>query len=192
MSGGKSLAVTLRVEQVILTVRSQRVILDTDLRSQIVASSGEGDWPRISIAGDSEENRSQLVTGSQRHRNPRYRPYAFTEHGALMAANVLRSPRAAEMSVFVVRAFVRLRHRLADHAELSRRLDDLERKYDSQFKVVFEAIRQLMTPPARKRKQIGFHVREPRALYRTRRRGRSSCWTLMPRPKLNRAVSGAS
>jgi len=70
MSGGKSLAVTLRVEQVILTVRSQRVILDTDLRSQIVTSNREGDWPRISTAGDSEENRSQFVTGSQRHRNP--------------------------------------------------------------------------------------------------------------------------
>ena len=77
-----------------------------------------------------------------------------------------------EMSVFVVRAFVRLRQWLADHAQLSRRLDDLEREYDSQFKVVFEAIRQLMTPPARKRKQIGFHVREPRVVYRTRRRGR--------------------
>ena len=89
-----------------------------------------------------------------------------------MAANVLRSPRAVEMSVFVVRAFVRLRQWLADHAQLSRRLDDLERKYDSQFKVVFEAIRQLMTPPARKRKEMGFQVREPRAVYRTRRKGR--------------------
>lgn len=89
-----------------------------------------------------------------------------------MAANVLRSSRAVEMNVFVVRAFVRLRQWLADHAELSRRLVELERKYDSQFKVVFDAIRQLMTPPVRKRKQIGFHVREPRVVYRTHRRGR--------------------
>lgn len=112
------------------------------------------------------------MTGSQKHRDPRYRPYAFTEHGALMAANVLRSPRAVEMSVFVVCAFVRLHQWLAGHAELSRRLDDLERKYDSQFRVVFDAVHQLMTPLARKRKEIGFHVREPRVVYRAHRKGR--------------------
>ncbi len=89
-----------------------------------------------------------------------------------MAANVLPRPRAVEMSVFVVRAFVRLRQWLADHAQLSRRPDELERKQDSQFKVHFEAIRQLMSTPARKRKQIGSYVREPHAVYRTRRKGR--------------------
>jgi len=89
-----------------------------------------------------------------------------------MAANVLRSPRAVEMSVFVVRAFVRLRQWLAGHAELSRRLDELERKYDTQFKDVFDAIRQLMSPAARKRKEIGFHVREPGIVYKRRRKGR--------------------
>lgn len=207
MSGDKSLAVTLRIEQIILTARGQRVILDSDLagiygvttkvlnqavrrnvkrfpsdfafrltlqevthlRSQFVTSSGEGKWSGISPAGDSEGNRSQFVTGS--HGGRRYRPYAFTEHGALMAANVLRSPRAVEMSVFVVRAFVRLRQWLGGHAELSHRLDDLERKYDTQFKVVFDTIRQLMTPPGRERKEIGFHVREPRVVYGTRRKG---------------------
>jgi len=208
MRDDKSLAVTLRIEQIILTVRGRRVILDSDLaaiygvttkvlnqavrrnvkrfpgdfafrltlqevtnlRSQFVTSSGEGEWPRFSNAGDSEGNRSQSVTAS--HGGRRYRPFAFTEHGALMAANVLRSPRAVELSVFVVRAFVRLRQWLAGHAALSRRLDDLERKYDTQFKVVFDAIRQLMTPPGRKRKEIGFHVREPRPAYGTRRKGR--------------------
>ena len=133
-----------------------------------MTSSGKGEWPRIPTAGDSKENRSQFVTGSQKHRDPRFHPYAFTEHGALMAANVLRSPRAVEMSVFVVRAFVRLRQWLAGHAELSRRLGELERKYDSQFRVVFKAIRQLMAPAPPKRKEVGFHVREPRAVYRTR------------------------
>ena len=82
------------------------------------------------------------------------------------------SPRAVEMSVFVVRAFVRLRQWLAGHAELSRRLDELERKYDTQFKDVFDAIRQLMSPAARKRKEIGFHVREPGVVYKIRRKGR--------------------
>jgi hypothetical protein len=117
-----------------------------------------------------QRSRAQIVI-LKRGWNVKYLPYAFTDHGAIMAANVLNSPRAVEMSVFVVRAFVRLRQWLAGHAELSRRLDERERKYDSQFTVVFEAIRQLMTPPARKRKQIGFHVREPHAVYATRRKG---------------------
>ena len=74
-------------------------------------------------------------------------PYAFTEHGALMLANVLNSERAAQTSVQVVRAFVRLRQMLASNAELARKLAALENKYDAQFKVVFDAIRQLMSPP---------------------------------------------
>jgi len=84
-------------------------------------------------------------------------PYAFTEHGAIMAANVLNSPRAVAMSVHVVRAFVfvRLREVIASHKELVKRLDELEGRYDEQFKVVFDAIRQLMAPPEPKRK-IGF------------------------------------
>lgn len=73
-----------------------------------------------------------------------------------MAANVLNSKTAVEMSVQVVRAFVRLRQMLSSNAELARKLNDIERKYDTQFKVVFDAIRQLMTPPEPKRKQIGF------------------------------------
>ena len=78
----------------------------------------------------------------------RHLPYAFTEHGAVMAATVLNSKRAAEASVFVVRAFVRLRRILAENVGLARRLDELEKKYDVQFKVVFDTIRQLMQPPS--------------------------------------------
>jgi hypothetical protein len=77
----------------------------------------------------------------KRGSNIKYLPYAFTEHGAIVAANVLNIPRAIQMSVFVVRAFVRLRQMLASNVELARRLDDLEKKYDAQFKVVFDAIR---------------------------------------------------
>jgi hypothetical protein len=91
----------------------------------------------------------------------RYLPYAFTEHCALMLANVLNSDRAAQTSVQVVRAFVRLRQLLASNALLARKLDALEKKYDSQFRVVFEAIRRLMAPPdTSKRREIGFHVRQ--------------------------------
>jgi hypothetical protein len=135
----------------------------TNLGSQIAASS-------------KKPNRSQFVTGSEMHRNPRFPPYAFTEHGALMAANVLRSPRAVEMSLFVVRAFVRLRRSLAGHAELVRRLDDLEKRCDLQFKVVFDAIRELMTPPEKPRCSIGFKVEEAQPVYRRRplrRRGQA-------------------
>ena len=86
-------------------------------------------------------------------------PYAFTEHGAVMAANLLNSERAIEMSVEVVRAFVRLRKMVLSHAELAKRLDELETRYDERFKIVFTAIRQLMAPPPPKRKPIGFHVK---------------------------------
>jgi phage regulator Rha-like protein len=86
----------------------------------------------------------------------RHLPYAFTEHGAIMAANVLNSERAIESSVQVVRAFVKLRQILASNAELARKLEALEKKYDHQFKIVFDAIRQLMIPVALKRKEIGF------------------------------------
>ena len=86
-------------------------------------------------------------------------PYAFTEHGALMLANVLNSERAAQTSVMVVRVFVKLRQMLASNAELSRKLDTMEKKYDAQFKVVFDAIRQLMSPPEKPKREIGFHVK---------------------------------
>ena len=105
-----------------------------------------------------ESLRSQFAT-LKRGEHRKYLPYAFTEHGALMLANVLNSERAAQTSVMVVRAFVRLRQMLASNAELARKLDAMEKKYDRQFKVVFDAIRQLMSPPEPKRREIGFHVK---------------------------------
>ncbi len=104
-------------------------------------------------------NRSQIVTGSQRHRDPRFPPYAFTEHGAIMAATILNSPRAVEMSLYVVRAFVRLRELLASNTALARKLDELERKYkhhDEAITAILSAIRQLTNPPQPKRRGIGF------------------------------------
>jgi ABC-type uncharacterized transport system fused permease/ATPase subunit len=83
-------------------------------------------------------------------------PFGFTEHGAIMAASVLNSQRAVETSVYVVRAFVRMREALATHRGLAQRLNELERKYDSQFRVVFDAIRALMEPPKTPRRRIGF------------------------------------
>ncbi len=101
--------------------------------------------------------RSQIATSSSRsHGGRRHLPRVFTEHGAIMAANVINSPRAVQMSVIVVRAFIRLRQMLHSHADLAKRLDALETKYDEQFGVVFEAIRELMVPRPLSRKRIGF------------------------------------
>jgi len=100
--------------------------------------------------------RSRIVTSSS-WGGRRHPPFAFTEHGVDMLASVLRSPRAIQVNIEIVRAFVRLRQLLTSHADLARKLAALEREYDAQFKVVFDAIRELMTPPERAtRRRIGF------------------------------------
>jgi hypothetical protein len=87
-------------------------------------------------------------------------PMAFTEQGVAMLSGVLRSKRAVEVNIAIMRAFIHLREILLANADLAHKLDELERKYDAQFRVVFEAIRQLMEPPDPPRKEIGFHVKE--------------------------------
>jgi phage regulator Rha-like protein len=173
MDGQMSLVPVERIERAILSIRGEKVMLDSDLAelygvetkvlNQAVkrnASRFPEDFMfQLAAIEVVKLNRSQIVTGSQKHRDPRFPPYAFTEHGALMLANVLNSERAAQTSVMVVRAFVRLRQILASNAELARKLDAMEKKYDRQFKVVFDAIRQLMSPPEPKRREIGFHVK---------------------------------
>jgi ORF6N domain len=173
MSKKESLIPTERIERAILFIRGEKVMLDADLAALYGVSTKALNqavkrnslrFPddfmfRLTVKEAAELNRSQFVTGSQKHRDPRFPPNAFTEHGALMAANVLNTERAAQTSVAVVRAFVRLRQLLSSNAELARRLEALERKYDSQFKVVFDAIRQLMSQSDKPKRQIGFHVR---------------------------------
>ena len=92
-------------------------------------------------------------------------PYAFTEQGVAMLSSVLRSKRAIRVNVEIMRAFVRLRQLLASHADLAAKLEELEKKYDAQFRIVFDAIRQLMSEPVTPRTRIGFSVRERRAAY---------------------------
>ncbi|MFO0965504.1 MAG: ORF6N domain-containing protein [Gemmataceae bacterium] len=118
-----------------------------------------GDFMWRLTAEESAALRSQNATlkpGRGQHR--KYLPFVFTEHGAIMAANVLNSPTANEVSVYVVRAFVKLRELIGRHKDLARKIDDLEQRYDAQFKVVFDAIRQLMSPPPtpKRRGKIGF------------------------------------
>jgi phage regulator Rha-like protein len=167
MAEQRSLIPLERVERVILLIRGQKVILDADLAAlygvttkrfnEQVKRNRERfpeDFMFQLTKKEAEILRSQFAASSWGGR--RYPPFAFTEHGASMAANVLSSPRAIQASVQVVRAFVRLRQILASHADLARKLAQLEKKYDRQFKVVFEAIRQLMTPPEPKKRPIGF------------------------------------
>src|SRR4030043_1108743 len=124
-------------------------------------------------------NRSQIVTGSQRHRNPRYLPNAFTEHGAVMAANILRSDRAIQMSVFVVRAFIRMRQMLVEQRGLARKLAELEKELTSRLDIheiaineILGQIRRLLSPPPQpepQKKRIGFLVEEPHVGYESLR-----------------------
>ena len=112
-----------------------------------------------------ENWRSQFVTSKRDRMGLRYRPMAFTEQGVAMLSSVLRSERAIEVNIAIMRAFVQLRKMVATHKDLERKLAALEKKYDAQFKVVFEAIYQLMTPPEKPRRKIGFGIKESRATY---------------------------
>jgi hypothetical protein len=161
------------ITRAILVLRGQRVLLDADLAglygvptkalNQAVKRNAER-FPedfmfRLTRTETEALNRSQIVTGSQKHRDPRFPPFAFTEHGAIMAATILSSQRAVEMSLYVVRAFVRLRELLASNTALARKLDELERKYqhhDEAIAAILSAIRELTNPPAPKRRGIGF------------------------------------
>ena len=102
----------------------------------------------------------------KRGEHSKYLPYAFTEQGVAMLSSVLRSKRAVRVNIEIMRAFVRLREMLATHKDLARKLDTLEKKYDAQFRVVFDAIRQLMAPPEPKKRKIGFLVEERAVRYR--------------------------
>lgn len=150
------LAAARRIEHAILMIRGQRVMLDVDLavvyqvsvkRLNQAVKRNAGRFPDDFMFRLSQQEfaslRSQIVTSNSRG-GRRYPPFAFTEHGAVMLATVLNSPVAVQASIEVVRAFVRLRQFLASNEELRRKLDEMEKKYDEQFGVVFEAIRQLM------------------------------------------------
>ncbi len=173
-----------RIEQAIQHLRSQKVLLDADLAmlygvptkvlNQAVKRNRKRFPPDFMFQLTQEEYvslnstcgmRSQIVTASKK-RNVRHLPYAFTEQGVSMLSSVLGSDRAIQVNIAIMRAFVRLRELLASNRELSRRLDDLEARYDEQFRGVFEAIRQLMSPPAPPpKKRIGFNVGEARGRY---------------------------
>jgi len=171
------------IQEAIYLVRGQKVMLDRDLAAmygvptkalkQAVrrkATRFPADFMFVLTREEFADWRSQIVTSNADRMGLRHAPMAFTEQGVAMLSSVLNSERAIQVNIAIMRTFTRLKQMLASNTELARKLADLEKRYDAQFKVVFDAIRQLMTPPHPPRKQIGFHVREPRARYRTRRK----------------------
>jgi hypothetical protein len=157
-----------RITRAILVIRGHKVILDQDLGylygvgtkvlNQAVRrnkSRFPDDFMFQLTREEASFLRSQIVTLESLQ--IRYLPYAFTEQGVAMLSSVLRSERAVRVNIEIMRAFVQLRQMLSSHADLARKLEALEKKYDAQFKVVFDAIRELMRPPEPPRKpRIGF------------------------------------
>ncbi len=159
------------IEHTILLIRDQKVILDKDLANLYeVETRTLTQAVKRNIARFPEDFMFQLSKSefavlrsqspaSEQWGGRRYPPYAFTEQGVAMLSSVLRSPRAIDVNVEIMRAFVRLRQMIASHEHLARKLATLEKKYDQQFSVVFDAIRKMMQPPTPKEsRQIGFHV----------------------------------
>jgi len=174
---------TVPIENAIIVVRDQRVILASDLariygvETRVLNQAVKRNFDKfpedfvVRLSRSETEaianSRSQSVI-LKRGQNIKYLPFAFTEHGAIMAANVLNSPRAVQMSVFVVRAFVRLRQMITAHKELAAKLTELERQvesHDTDIRSLFAAIRQLMAQPEPKKRKMGFLVEERAAAY---------------------------
>jgi hypothetical protein len=161
-----------QVEQSILLIRGHRVMLDADLamlygvttkrlNEQVQRNKKRfpSDFMFQLALEEVERLRSQfatLKTGRGQHR--KYRPYAFTEQGVAMLSTVLHSERAIQVNIAIMRAFVQLREMIGSNKALARRFNELEKKYDSQFRIVFEAIRELMAEPESKIKRIGFRT----------------------------------
>jgi hypothetical protein len=157
-----------QVERNILLIRGHRVMLDTDLATlyrvptKVLNQAVKRNTTRFPVDFmfqlTNEETtalRSQFVTSKSRG-GRQYRPYAFTEQGVAMLSSVLHSERAIQVNIAIMRAFVQLREMIGSNKILARRLNELEKKYDSQFRVVFEAIRELMAEPQSKVRRIGF------------------------------------
>jgi hypothetical protein len=167
-----------RIERSILLIRGHKVMLDADLAELYgvetrvllqAVSRNQTRFPKDFMFQLSKEEyeflRSQIVISKKGRGGRRYLPYAFTEQGVAMLSSILRSERAVQVNIEIMRAFVRLREMIATHKDLVRKLEALEEKYDAQFKVVFDAIRELMAPPTPKKRKIGFLVKERTARY---------------------------
>ena len=163
-----SIVLLENIESRIFLIRGHKVMIDADLaniygvttkRLNEQIKRNRDRFPEDFMFQLTKEEKDEVVANCDHLKKLKYSPVlpnAFTEHGAIMIATTLNSPVAVQASIHVVRAFVKLRQILASNKELSKRFNELEKKYDAQFKVVFDAIRQLMTPPEPKRRKIGF------------------------------------
>lgn len=160
-----------RIEHAILVLRGEKVMLDEDIaalygvETKVLIQAMKRNLDHFPLdfmfqitQEEVEILRCQIGTSSWGGR--RYLPYAFTEQGVAMLSSVLRSERAVRVNIEIMRAFVRLRRVMTTQADLVRRLDELEQRYDGQFTVVFDALRQMMEPPERGTRRIGFQELE--------------------------------
>ena len=171
MDGKKLIIPTEMIERSIIQLRGQKVMLDADLailygvatkRLNEQAKRNLNRFPTDFMFQLTQEEKEEVVANCDHLKNLKYShtlPYAFTEHGAVMLASVLNSPAAIDVSIQVVRTFNRLREYVANHKALANKLALLENKYDGQFKIVFDALRELMKPPLKPRRKIGFEVK---------------------------------
>lgn len=160
----------LTIERSILVIHNHKVLLDADLAILYEVETGAliravkrnaDRFPSDFLFQLTEEEWTNLKCQSgisSQWGGRRFPPYAFTEQGVAMLSSVLRSKKAAHVNIEIMRAFVRLRELLATHKALAQKLIQLEKKYDAQFRSVFDAIRQLMTPPQPPRRRIGFQM----------------------------------
>lgn len=191
---------TTQIEPLIRTLRDVRIILDSDLAAlygvhtkrlneqyrrnrerfphDFAFQLTAGEWAILKAQTfppkDLPNLKSQIATSSVSHGGRRKRPIAFTEHGALMAANILNSPRAAAMSVYVIRAFIKMREALAANAAILKRLAEIDKAllvHDTALRDIYQKLRPLLEPtPQPPKPEIGFHIKEDVISYRTRRR----------------------
>lgn len=155
------------VERRIRTIRGEQVMLDSDLaelyevETKAVVRAMKRNAERFPAdfmfqLSETEWQDLRCQIGTSSYGGRRYRPYAFTEQGVAMLSSVLSSTRAVQVNIAIMRAFVQLRRMAGDHKDLLRKVNEMERKYDDQFKVVFSAIKRLMEPPPVPKKKIGF------------------------------------
>lgn len=165
------------IEQRIFLIRGEKVMVDRDLaelyqvQTKVLNQSVKRNLDRFPpnfMFQLSEKERDELVTNCDRFERLKHStslPFVFTEQGVAMLSGVLKSKRAIQVNIQIMNTFVQLRRMLANNKALAQRLDELERKYDAQFKVVFDALRKLIAPPDPPKRPIGFGVREGKAPY---------------------------
>ena len=172
MKGPKSAPTTRhagRIENAIMVIRGQKVMLDSDLarlydvptfRLNEQVRRNIGRFPTDFMFQLTKEEtvrlRSQIAISKTGRGGRRFYPLVFAEQGVAMLSSILRSPRAVAVNIEIMRAFVRMRRMAIEHVDIVRRIDRLERKYDSRFRMVFDALRRMMTPPDPPRRRIGF------------------------------------